>query len=304
MAVDATYLGEVPEGHCPHCLKKESKNGKVSYFHMGLEAKLVTSNGFSLSLASEFLENPSSPYKKQDCELKAFGRLAKKLNKFFPKLPITILADGLYPNQTFFDICQRYNWQWVVTLKDGNLASIWRQLLEKNRNRQWKSREEEHTQGKQKIHHLFNWCNDLPYHGHTLHWFCCSEKCDSETQWFAYLSSQSLEWENIVEFTKAGRLRWKIENQGFNVQKNQGYALKHRFSRKSWQASKNYYLCLQIAHLLHQLMALSSSFKTLKEGGATLKFLFKQMLAFLAYDTLTSEELQRVATRKCQFRYS
>ena len=35
---------------------------------------------------------------KQDCELKAFKRLAEKIKKRFPRLPIQILLDGLYPN--------------------------------------------------------------------------------------------------------------------------------------------------------------------------------------------------------------
>lgn len=41
-----------------------------------------------------------------------------------------------------------------------------------------------------------------------------------------------------------GRLRWKIENEGFNIQKNLGYELEHKYSRVSFVALKNYYQIL------------------------------------------------------------
>jgi hypothetical protein len=66
---------------------------------------LICSNGFSISLGTSFLENPEE-YEKQDCELKAFKRLASQLKKWYPRWERSIAADGLYPNQTFFNICR------------------------------------------------------------------------------------------------------------------------------------------------------------------------------------------------------
>ena len=120
VAVDATGVASFEEKHCEHCLHKTSKKGKVSYFHNVLEAKLIFSNGFSISLGTTFLENPFDT-EKQDCELKAFKRLASNLKKWYPRLPISIVADGLYPNQTFFKICQDNQWPFIVTFKEGNL---------------------------------------------------------------------------------------------------------------------------------------------------------------------------------------
>ncbi|RLC74380.1 MAG: hypothetical protein DRJ03_17950 [Chloroflexi bacterium] len=36
---------------------------------------------------------------------------------------------------------------------------------------------------------------------------------------------------NIGLANEGGRLRWKIENEGFNVQKNGGYGLEHAYTR-------------------------------------------------------------------------
>jgi len=125
VAVDATGTHTFDKRHCEHCLTKTSKNGVVTYFHYALEAKLVTSSGHAISLASEFIENQANrDYEKQDCEQKAFVRLAEKIKKYFPRLPICILADGLYPNNTMFSICRGNGWGFIITLKEGCLKTF------------------------------------------------------------------------------------------------------------------------------------------------------------------------------------
>jgi len=88
VAVDATGVMSFDERHCEHCLRRKSKSGKITYFHYVLEAKLVTSDGHILSLASEWIENPVGDFDRQDCERKAFERLAQKLKKQYPRLPV------------------------------------------------------------------------------------------------------------------------------------------------------------------------------------------------------------------------
>ena len=51
------------------------------------------------------------------------------------------------------------------------------------------------------------------------------------------------------EIVKTGRERWKIENKGFNEQKNHGYFIQHVFS-ENYNAMKNHYLLAQIAHII------------------------------------------------------
>ena len=48
-------------------------------------------------------------------------------------------------------------------------------------------------------------------------------------------------------------MRWKIENEGFNVQKTGGYELEHTYTNDP-NSAKVFYLLLQIAHLLAQLL--------------------------------------------------
>jgi hypothetical protein len=303
VVIDGTHVMDVKKGHCNSCLHRTSKNGKVTYFHNVLEAKLVCENGFCVSLCTEWIENAVGDFNKQDCELKAFLRLAEKLKKDYPRLPICIIADGLYPNRTFFGICRKYSWKWIVTFKNGNLPSVWKEVLELQKIAIQNTKERVTTWGEKGIHRVYNWVNDIDYQGFKLNWFECVEEVDNETTRFVYISSLNVDYDNILDITISGRIRWKIENEGFDIQKNHGYGLGHKYSRKYMQATKNYYQCMQIAHIFNQLLELSSIFKPLLTGKMTIKHLWNCMLGEMRDLLLDIEELALFLSHRVQFRY-
>jgi hypothetical protein len=73
------------------------------------------------SIATEFIENEEENVTKQDCEIKAFKRLAGKLKKKYPRLPICILGDSLYACEPVFEICDSNSWKYLIRLKRGAL---------------------------------------------------------------------------------------------------------------------------------------------------------------------------------------
>ena len=113
IAVDGTGTLTYSKRHCAHCLT-QTKNGKTIYYHEVLEAKLVTSNGLAFSMISEFIENPGEKPNKQDCELKAFYRLAPRLKAAFPRLPILLTLDALFACGPVFKICAQNNWKFMI----------------------------------------------------------------------------------------------------------------------------------------------------------------------------------------------
>jgi hypothetical protein len=123
VAVDGTGTINFDHRHCSHCLTR-TRDGKTLYYHPVLEAKLLTSNGFAFSLMTEFIENPGQQVTKQDCELKAFYRLAERLKSQFPRLPLLLSLDGLFAGGPTFDLCRRYGWRSMIVLKDDDLPSV------------------------------------------------------------------------------------------------------------------------------------------------------------------------------------
>jgi len=99
----------------------------------------------------------------------------------------------------------------------------------------------------------------IEYHKkYTLNWIQCEEtrKKDNQTKTscFEYVTNIEANRDNVKEIACGGRLRWKIENEGFNTQKCNDYELEHKFCRKSYNGLKNYYSILQIAHAINQLI--------------------------------------------------
>ena len=91
-----------------------------------MEAVLVGPQGIAIPLMTEFCDNragdpPESQQAfKQDSELKAFYRLARRLKAALGKVPLAILADGLYPNGPLFAFLRQMRWDFMIVRQEGN----------------------------------------------------------------------------------------------------------------------------------------------------------------------------------------
>ena len=314
VTVDGTGVHSYSYEPYPECPFKTSKKGKKTWTAQVLEAKIVCSNGFSLSIATEWMKNPADKkFDKQDCELKAFIRLAKKIKKFYPRLPVCITADGLYPNNTVFDICENNNWGYIITLKDGNLKTVWEEIefLSIIKNGCIKS-EVAKLEPNMRITEHYGGFKNIEYQKHKLNIVeAVIEKVplnDTEKEpdkRFVHVTNFDIKKDELKNISYEGRRRWKIENEGFNEQKNTGYNLQHKYSRTSFTATQNYYQCLQIAHIINQLSHKAKNISKLITGNDTQKSYNEMIVAVLTVDELENKTtlLEEILTGNYQLRY-
>ena len=76
---------------------------------------------------------------------------------------------------------------------------------------------------------------------------------EEEQKCFWFATDFPVGRKNVANLVQRGRMRWKIENEGFNTQKRQGYHLEHQFSR-DYQAQKCRYYLIQIGHMTAQVL--------------------------------------------------
>lgn len=81
-------------------------------------------------MATEFIENPKGEFEKQDCELKAFYRLEKKVKERYPRLPICILVDSEYACQQVLEICKKNKWEHIIRFKVGSIPTVGKEFEE------------------------------------------------------------------------------------------------------------------------------------------------------------------------------
>ena len=242
------------------------------YYVYVLEASLSFRNGMVIPLMSQFLEYQPDheEQSKQDCEQKAFHRLAARIKEAFPRLPIMLLLDGLYPNGPIMERCRNYHWDFMIVLKDGSLSTVW----EEYRSLLLLCQEENqlhHNWGKRRQH--FQWVNQIRYEfgangkNHIdLNVVLCHEQweeVDPKTleivpnkMKYAWISSRPISRLNVHTRCNLGaRYRWGIE-AGFLVEKHQGYSYEHAFA-KNWNAMKGYHYLMRLAHLFNTLARFS-----------------------------------------------
>ncbi|MDC3426383.1 transposase family protein [Aquibacillus sp. 3ASR75-11] len=278
--IDGTGLFSFSEKHCDHCLKREYKNEETDekrtvYMHHVLEAKLVVGD-MVLSIGSEFIENESEDVPKQDCELNAFHRLAKKLKDTYKRLPICILGDSLYACESVFKRCDSYKWVFMMRFKEGRIRSV------ANEFQTIKSIKSD-TNGP-----LF-WVNDISYQERSLNVLEGTlENEEGKDKSFLFITNIKLTKRNAKKMVGVGRSRWKIENQGFNRQKNIRYHIEHAGSLDH-QAMKNHYLLTQITDILMQLY--ENGAKIFKKLKKTAKEISSDLLEAFRTRILTGEDI-------------
>jgi hypothetical protein len=315
--IDGTGYLSFGHQHCAQCLTQKHSSGKVAYLHPVLEAKLVSSTGMALSLASEFIENPPGhtptdyQAKKQDCELKAFDRLAATLKASFPQLRLCCIFDSLYACGRAFAVCKENGWHFAATFKEGRTPELWQEFQSL-----LKLRPEQKLTATlpDKTRRVYRWVEQLPYidsekRAWTLGAILCEETSPTGQQTtFAWLTNLAVNRDSVMAIAdQVGRLRQKIENEGFNVQKNSGLNLEHVFSQ-NWDHAKAYYYLLQIGHLLMQLLHHNSQHRALaKEYGhqsvlalwGALKKIPQRLLEAFRYFQLPAAEFDVGAAARC-----
>jgi len=267
------------------CLEREVRNGegtKSQYYVYVVEASLAFQDGMTIPVMSEFLSytEGDSEKSKQDCELKGFYRLAKRLKKVFPCLPIMVLLDGLYAKGPVMELCRKNKWQFMIVLKDDCLKSVWEEF---------EGLQKLQTKNHYKMHWVnrrqrFQWVNDIEYYWgpngkkkQIIHVVVCKEnwqeiaKDSSEiiekTGYHAWISSKPLDKCNVHERCNLGaRHRWGIES-GFLVEKRQGYQYEHCFSY-NWNAMKGYHYLMRLGHMFNILAHYSERLvRMVKQAG-------------------------------------
>ena len=293
--LDGTGLYCFRERHCEHCLtRKHAKadgTAETRYFHKVLEAKIVLGKNIIVSLDTEFIENETAGVSKQDCETAAAERLLKRLYQNHPKLPVCIQGDSLYASEKVMEFCRLRGWQYLFTHKEGRQPSLSEcyefirggdeRNVVKRIGREKGTGEYVNgvgeTAGKKETANIFEYRyeerkKDGKRTEHRLMWVTNMEITDR----------------NLAELIEAGRGRWKIENEGFNNQKNGIYDIEHANSRDG-NAMKNHYLLTQIADMIMQFYLACN--RQRKKGILSIKNTSSRLLESFRSHHITDEDV-------------
>lgn len=289
VVIDGTGLATSRKKYNSNCLvkNKTDKNGNEyqEYSTYVLEAKLVVGN-MVFSMGTEFVENESENVDKQDCEIKAFKRLAEKIKKEYPRLKIIISGDALYASKPVLDICKEKGWKYIIRFKEGAIPTLYKEFTKITR---------EINDGNESTKKDYEFVTKIEYKEYKINIIKYAETKKDTTTEFVYMTDLPITNKNIEESIVLGRKRWKIENVGFNIQKNGTFDIGHLYS-KNTTAIKTHYMLIQIAHIIRQM--LEKGCIKLKE----LKLKLKE-ISQLIKKTLISTRINLIVHKRTQLRF-
>jgi Transposase DDE domain len=242
--------------HCNHCTTRAHRNGETSYHHSGLAAVLVHPDQEEVfTLDFEPILNADGS-KKNDCERNAAKRLCQDLHERYPDLKPILVEDALYANAPHLRQITGYDWLFVLNVKPASHESLERQFAGRKASGQVKELRMTDPQG---IKHYFAWTNDLCLCESAIDVsvnYLLYEQTDKKgkvTRW-TWITNIPLNARSVEPVMRAGRARWKIENETFNTLKNQGYNFEHNYGHGKQNLATILALLMFLAFTVDQMI--------------------------------------------------
>jgi hypothetical protein len=119
--------------------------------------------------------------------------------------------------------------------------------------------EESVKRGKQRYAYRYTWLCDVPLrdgrHAIRVNWLQIEilNAKGATTYKNSFITDLPVDQSNVVELAACGRARWKIENETFNVLKNNGYNLEHNFGHGKQNLASILVALNLLAFALHTL---------------------------------------------------
>lgn len=277
-----------------------------------LELKLIA-NKMAVSIISEMIrnedkrngnetdediKNKNADEIKQDCELNASRRLIPKFRETYPRLPVRLIADSLYPSISLIELCEKENIEYIFVLKDKKIPTLLRDFYElvsmPEGNRELMEDEEKIT--------LTLWENEIDYREkkiNVIRQIIKNKKTEKYSIWM-WITNREITKKNLYKIIYCARLRDYIENQGFKEQKvTSGIDLEHVYS-KNINAIKVIYTIIQITHLILQIIEHSDICGDFNKKYGSVKVFRRKFYAHLTETEINIELTQT----KIQIRFN
>ena len=231
IALDGTEYFCSQKLGCAQCLTRKRANGKTESYHTMLAATIVApGNANVVPLMPEFIA-PQDGHDKQDCERVAVKRwLATHGARMAPLRPV-YLGDDLFSCQPVAEAVVANGGDFLLVCKEASHKGLY-DFMAGAAPHEKTVRE---IRNKQRVTMQYQWFDAVPLRdgkdAMMVNWIAMSmtNAAGKVTFKTAFVTSLAVTPANVGAIAECGRARWKIENESFNVLKNNGYHLEHNF---------------------------------------------------------------------------
>ena len=253
IALDGTEYHCSDKIHCANCSHRKRGKSGTEYFHAMLAATIVApGHNRAIPLEPEFIV-PQDGHDKQDCESRAARRWLAAHGTRYRRLRPIYLGDDLFSRQPICEATLESGGHFIFVCKPDSHPAIEEfrvgivldQLSQRVR------------RGKQWVTHKYQWLTGVPLRGDakaiTANWLMIEirDAAGKVTYTNSFITDLEVNAANVAALAAAGRARWKIENESFNVLKTKGYNLEHNFGHGKQNLSAIFAILNLLAFACH-----------------------------------------------------
>lgn len=289
IALDGVHYFSSHKISCSQCSTQVHANGKTTYSHSMVSATIVSpSQEHVLPLIPSFIE-PQDGHEKQDCEREATKRWLLGVGHPYAKLKATLLGDDLYCCEPICKLSIKQGFHFIFTCKPNSHKCLYEWVDSLNQSGDVKQITKVFGTTKGKQTWQIRYVNEVPIKNAkdslTVNW-CEVEVIDSNGKLLyhnSFATDHLINDDNVFAIIKAGRTRWKIENEHNNTLKNHGYYLEHNYGHGKQYLSQLLTTLILLSFLLHTVLALTDASYQMVRKHFSRKSFFNQLRTLLMY---------------------
>jgi hypothetical protein len=231
IALDGTEYHVSSKVHCQQCSTRKRGKDRTEHFHAMVSATVVApDHNRVVPLEPEFIV-PQDGHEKQDCESRAVRRWLERHGRRHARLKPVYLGDDLFSRQPICEAVRAVDGHFLFVCKPSSHQTVEEYLTGVD----LPTLSRKVKRGRERFEYRYRWLSDVPLRGDaealTVNWLMIEivNAAGAVTYRNSFITDLDVGPDTVVDLAACGRARWKIENESFNVLKNNGYHLEHNF---------------------------------------------------------------------------
>lgn len=236
-----------------------------------------------IPLPPEFISQQDG-HTKQDCEINAAKRWLTQWGAHYCSAGVTLLGDDLYCHQPFCQAVLAAGAGYIFTCKPRSHATLYDFLEDIESVDKVITHTVKRWTGRHHVTETYRFANGLPLRDSddTLFVNWCSLRSvrdDGQCLYHnTFISSHSITTKTVESLVRAGRCRWKIENENNNTLKTKGYHFEHNVGHGQQPLSNLLTTLALLAFLIHTVIDfMDERFQVLLKQTGSRKRLFENI---------------------------
>lgn len=288
--LDGTQYHASKSIHCAQCSQTHHRNGQITYSHTVI-TPVIAAPGQStvIALEPEFI-TPQDGHDKQDCENAAAKRWLRHYGPRYRALGVTVLGDDLYSRQPLCEVILEQGLNFILVCKPASHKTLYEWVAGLDTAGDVHTVIGKRRRGKNTETDTYRFVNRVPLRDGDdalyVNWCELSTTRADGTVIYhnAFASNHPINRDNVADIVRAGRARWKVENENNNTLKTKGYHLSHNFGHGKQHLSTLLATLNLLAFLFHTVLGMGDSkYQLIRQKLPTRKTFFDDIRALTRY---------------------